>query len=60
VVETVFRRLLQGFRLERERPRTLAGLLTRAAAAVALHNALIRWNRREGRPDLALEEVVGW
>ena len=60
VVEAVFQRLLQGFRLERERPRTLAGLLTRVAAKAALHNVLISRNRREGRPDLALEEAVGW
>lgn len=60
VVEAVFQRLLQGLRLERERPRTLDGLLTRVAAAVALHNALIGQNRREGRPDLAWVEAVGW
>jgi len=60
VVETVFQRLLQGLRLERERPRTLGGLLSRVAAKVALHNLLIRCNREAGRPDLALEEVVGW
>lgn len=60
VVEAVFQRLLQGFRLERERPRTLGGLLTRVAAAVALHNTLIRRNRQDGRPDLALTEAIGW
>jgi hypothetical protein len=60
VVETVFQRLLQGLRLERERPRTLGGLLARVAAKVALHNALIRQNRAAGRPDLALAEVIGW
>lgn len=60
VVEAVFQRLLQGFRLERERPRTLGGLLTRIAAAVALHNALVCQNRAAGRPALALAEAVGW
>jgi hypothetical protein len=60
VVETVVGRLQQGLGLERVRPRTLDGLLTRIAAKVALHNLLIRWNRQAGRPDLALEEVVGW
>jgi hypothetical protein len=60
IVETVFQRLLQGFRLERERPRTLGGLLTRLAAKVGLHNALIAWNRQTGQPDLAYAEVIGW
>ncbi len=60
IVETVFQRLLQGLRLERERPRTLSGMLTRLAAKVGLHNALIRWNRQTGHPDLAFAEVIGW
>ncbi len=60
IVEAVFQRLLQGLRLERERPRTLGGVLTRLAAKVALHNALICWNRQTGQPDLAYAEVVGW
>ena len=60
IVETVIGRLLRGMRLERERPRTLLGLLTRLAAKVALHNCCILWNRQEGRPDLAFESVIGW
>jgi hypothetical protein len=60
IVETVFQRLLQGFRLERERPRTLGGILTRLAAKVGVHNALIHWNRQTGQPDLAYAEVIGW
>jgi hypothetical protein len=60
VVETVFQRLLHGLRLERDRPRTLGGLLARVAAKVALHNALIRWNRADGRPDLAFDSAIGW
>lgn len=60
IIETVFQRLLQGFRLERERPRTLSGLLTRLAAKVGVHNALICWNRQTGQPDLAYAEVIGW
>lgn len=60
IVETVIGRLLQGMRLERERPRTLLGLLTRLAAKVALHNCCILWNRQCGQPDLAFESVIGW
>ena len=60
IVETVFQRLVQGLRLERERPRTLSGVLTRLAAKVGLHNALIRWNRQTGHPDLAFATVIGW
>jgi hypothetical protein len=60
IVETVIGRLLGGLGLERERPRTLGGLLTRLAAKVALHNALIRCNRAAGRPDLALAAAIGW
>lgn len=60
IIETVIQRLHQPFRLERDRPRTLGGLMTRLAAKVALHNGLIAWNRQAGRPDLALAEVIGW
>jgi hypothetical protein len=60
IVETVFQRLLQGLRLERERPRTLGGVLTRLAAKIGVHNALICWNRQTGHPDLACAEVIGW
>jgi hypothetical protein len=60
IVETVFERLLRGTRLERDRPRTQTGFLSRLAAKIALHNACILWNRRCGRPDLAFASVIGW
>jgi hypothetical protein len=60
IVETVVQRLVQGFRLERERPRTMSGVLLRLAAKVAVHNALMCWNRASGRPDLAYATAVGW
>lgn len=34
--------------------------MTRIAVKIAPHNAMSRWNRHEGRPDPALEEVIGW
>ncbi len=58
MVETVFCRLQATFRLERERPHTLDGCLTRLAAKVALHNVSLWLNRQHGQPDLA--EVLGW
>lgn len=58
IVETVFARLHGAFRLERDRPRSLGGLLARIAAKIALSNALIRLNRDAGRPGLTLAEVV--
>jgi hypothetical protein len=58
IVETVFARLHGPFRLERDRPRSLGGLLTRIAAKVALSNALIRLNRDAGRPGLTLAGLV--
>lgn len=58
IVETVFARLHGAFRLERDRPRSLGGLMARVAAKIALSNALIRLNRDAGRPGLTLAEVV--
>jgi hypothetical protein len=60
IIETVFHRLFHGLGLDRDRPHTLLGLLTRLAAKIALHNACVRWNRQQGRPDLAFESVIGW
>jgi hypothetical protein len=58
IVETVFARLHGPLRLERDRPRSLGGLLTRIAAKIALSNALIRLNGDAGQPGLTLAGVV--
>jgi hypothetical protein len=60
IVETVNEKLLQRFRLERERPHTLAGLLTRLAAKGALHNFCIWLNQQLGRPSLAFADLIDW
>ena len=60
VVESVHDKLLNTFRLDRERPHTREGLLARLAAKVALHNACIAFNRQLGRPDLAFADLLGW
>jgi len=59
-VETLLARLLHTFRLLRERPHTVSGLLTRIAAKVAVSNALIWWNRQTGQRDLATADIIGW
>lgn len=58
IVETVYARLHGHFRLERDRPRSLGGLLTRISAKIALSNALIRLNTDAGRPGLTLVGLV--
>jgi hypothetical protein len=60
VVETVFDRLLQPFRLATERPHTVGGLLARLAAKVGLHNFCLGLNRRHGRPLLAMADLIDW
>lgn len=60
IVETVVDKLLNTFRLDRERPHSLQGLRTRVAAKVSLHNFCIWLNRQLGRPDLAFAELLGW
>lgn len=60
IIETVFQRLHQPLRLDRERPHTLQGLHARVAAKIALHNWLIAWNRQCARPDLTVVGVIGW
>jgi hypothetical protein len=59
VVETVVDRLLSAFGLGAERPHDLDGFRARLAAKAALHNVVIWLNRRHGRPDLAVAEVLG-
>jgi len=58
IVETVFGRLKKTFRLERDRPRTLGGLLARLAAKIAGSNLLIQLNQQVGRPGLTTVGVV--
>jgi len=60
IVETVNEKLLQRFRLERERPHSLVGLLTRLAAKIALHNFCLWLNRQLKRPLLAMADLIDW
>jgi hypothetical protein len=60
IVETVHDKLLNMFRLARERPHSLSGFRARLAAKVALHNFCIWLNRQLGRPDLAFADLIAW
>lgn len=60
IVETVFDRLLNTFRLARERPHHLDGLRARVAAKIALHNACVLSNRTDGDPLLAFAAFLDW
>jgi hypothetical protein len=60
IIETVFDKLLNTFRLHRERPHSLSGFLARLAAKVALHNFCIWLNQHLGRPALAFADLLSW
>lgn len=60
IVETVFDRIHNTFRLSRERPHHLTGFQARLAAKVALHNFCIWLNEQLHRPSLAFADLVGW
>lgn len=60
IVETVHDRLLNFFRLARERPHSITGFRARLAAKVALHNFCIWLNRSLGRPSLQFADLLGW
>ena len=58
IVETVFEKLHNTFRLARERPHDLTGLQTRLAAKIGLHNFCIYLNLKLGRPPLAFADLI--
>lgn len=60
IIESVFGRVLHLFRLEHERPQTLAGFRARLAAKLALHNVCMWANRQDGQPDLAIADFIAW
>ena len=60
IVETVFAKLTNTFRLDRERPHHLVGFSARLAAKVSLHNFCHWLNRSLGRPPLAFADLLGW
>lgn len=58
IVETVYQKLHQLFRLDRERPHDLTGFQTRLAAKAALHNFCLWLNSTSGRDPLAFSELM--
>jgi len=60
IIETVNDKLLNTFRLARERPHDLTGFQARLAAKVSLHNFCIWFNLHLGRPPLAFADLLEW
>ncbi len=60
IIETVNDKLLNTFRLARERPHDLAGFQARLAAKVSLHNFCIWFNLHLGRAPLAFADLLNW
>jgi hypothetical protein len=60
IIETVNDKLLNTFRLARERPHDLTGFQARLAAKVALHNVCIWFNLQLDHAPLAFAELLEW
>jgi DDE family transposase len=60
IIETIYEKLLNTFRLARERPHALDGFQARLAAKVALHNFCIWLNGQLRREPLAFADLLAW
>jgi hypothetical protein len=60
IIETVNDKLLNTFRLARERPHDLMGFHARLAAKVSLHNFCLWLNGLLQRPPLAFADLIDW
>jgi hypothetical protein len=60
IVETVHDRLVNFFRLSKERPHCIEGFMARLAAKVALHNCFIWINRQMDRSALQFADLLAW
>ncbi len=60
IIETVNDKLLNTFRLARERPHDLTGFQARLAAKVSLHHFCSWFNLHLGRPPLAFADLLDW
>lgn len=60
IIETVMDKLLNSFRLSRERPHQLVGLQARVAAKVALHNSCLWLNQRYERRPMRFADLIDW
>jgi hypothetical protein len=60
IIETIYDKLLNTFRMARERPHALDGFQARLAAKVALHNFCIWLKGHLGREWLAFADLLHW
>jgi hypothetical protein len=60
IIETSYDKLLNTFRLARERSHALDGFQARLAAKVALHNFCLWLNLQLGREPLAFADLLAW
>lgn len=60
MIETVHDKLLNTFRLAKERPHDIRGFFTRLSAKIAMHNFCIYLNKRVGRESLRFADLIGW
>lgn len=60
IVETVFGKLIDFHRLDRERPHELDGFWANLASKMALHNFCIWLNQKLGRRPLEFADLLGW
>ena len=60
MIESVHDKLLNAFRLARERPHDFVGFFARLSAKVALHNFCIYLNKLSGRQPLEFADLIDW
>lgn len=60
IIETIYDKLLNSFRLARERPHDLTGYQAHLAAKFALYNFCLWLNAQLGRDPLAFAELLDW
>lgn len=60
LIELVFEKLLNVFRLACEWPHLLSGLYARLASKISLHNFCIRFNQQLEHPPLAFADLFNW
>jgi hypothetical protein len=60
MVETIYAKQMDFFRLDKERPHDIIGFQVNLAAKMALHNFCIWLNKSLGRAPLAFAELLGW
>lgn len=59
-IESVYDKLLNTFRLARERPHHLTGFRARLAAKIILHNFCLWLTHQFGRNPLAFADLLAW